>query len=229
MKKRNRVSRAILMLCGAIVLVCTTVGATLAYLTSTDSVTNTFTVGNIAITLDEAKVNLAGQPLKDGNIVENVADADRVKTNEYKLLPGLEYVKDPTVTVLANSEECYVRVLVKVTNATNFDEIWTDLANPFATGIFTGWKHSEWQHVDNMDPDGTNDVRVFTLLYAEKVPASTTDTKLPPVFSGFIVPEEIDGVGLAKLENTTITVEAHAIQAAGFETAEEAWSAFDKY
>lgn len=226
--KRKKISQAILMICGALLLVCTTIGATLAYLTSTDSVKNTFTVGNIGIILDEAKVNLVGEPLKNDSIVENVVDADRVKTNSYKLLPGLEYVKDPTVTVLANSEECYVRVLVKVTNARNFDEIWTNNANPFGTGIFSGWDLSKWMHVDNQDPQEDN-VRVFTLWYTEKVPASIVDTKLPPVFSSFIVPEEIDNIGLAKLENTTISVEAHAIQAAGFKNASEAWNAFDKY
>ena len=83
-----------LVLC-AVLLVCASVMGTLAYLKSTtDVVKNTFTVGKVAIKLDEADVDEYGK---------KIADADRVTANEYKLLPGHTYNKDPMVTVLANS------------------------------------------------------------------------------------------------------------------------------
>ena len=53
-------SKAILMALCAVLLVAASVMGTLAYLTSTDTVTNTFTVGNVQIKLDEAKVNEEG-------------------------------------------------------------------------------------------------------------------------------------------------------------------------
>ena len=81
------------------------VGVTMAYLTSTDEAKNTFTVGNVKLTLDEAKVN------PDGSAVEN---ADRVKENSYKLMPGHTYVKDPTIHVDASSDDCYVFLKVTV-------------------------------------------------------------------------------------------------------------------
>ena len=86
--KKNK----ILLLClGAIVLVATSVLGTLAYLTSQDTVVNTFTVGQVDIKLDEAKVDENG---------EEIQGADRVKTNNYHLVPGMTYTKDPTMTVL---------------------------------------------------------------------------------------------------------------------------------
>lgn len=104
MKKTAR--KVLLMACSALLLVCLTVGATVAYLTSTTGpVTNTFTVGNVTITLDEADVNEYG---------EEIANADRVIKNEYKLMPGHEYKKDPTVHVGSESEKAYL--FVKVVN-----------------------------------------------------------------------------------------------------------------
>ena len=90
----------VLALC-AVLLVVSTVFVTMAYLTSTDSVKNTFTVGDVAITLDEAEVET------DGTVI---ADAERVKANKYHLIPAHYYVKDPTIHVADGSEDCWVFV-----------------------------------------------------------------------------------------------------------------------
>ena len=58
MKTRTKV--LLLTLCAAL-LVCATVLATMAFLTDTAEVKNTFTVGNVDITLDEAKVTVYGK------------------------------------------------------------------------------------------------------------------------------------------------------------------------
>ena len=54
MKARNRI-KPLLTLCCALLLVAAGVFGTLAYLTGTDTVNNTFTVGNVKITLADAK------------------------------------------------------------------------------------------------------------------------------------------------------------------------------
>ncbi len=90
------------LILAAVLLVCATVMGTLAYLSDTDTVTNTFTVGNVAITLDEAPVDLGG----------TVIPGDRVKENTYKLIPGHSYTKDPTVHVDDASEDCWLFVTV---------------------------------------------------------------------------------------------------------------------
>ena len=93
--------KTLLMLACAVMLVLVSVMGTMAYLTSTDTVTNTFTVGNVAITLDETDVD------------NSTADADRDKENAYNLLPGHKYKKDPIIHVAANSEDCYLFVKVE--------------------------------------------------------------------------------------------------------------------
>ena len=57
MKTKSKI--LLLMLC-AVALVAASVLGTLAYLTSQDTVTNTCTVGKVAITRDESKVGARG-------------------------------------------------------------------------------------------------------------------------------------------------------------------------
>jgi len=95
---KNAKKVLLLVLC-AVLLVGASVMGTLAYLTSQDDVVNTFTVGKVEIKLDEAPVD------DDGKKTEGA----RVQSNEYHLQPGLTYDKDPMVTVIKNSEDCYVR------------------------------------------------------------------------------------------------------------------------
>lgn len=101
MKKTHKMRKIMLALFSAMLLVCVTVGATVAYLTSTDEVVNTFTVGNVVITLDEKDVD------------NSTADAERDKANSYKLLPGHSYEKDPIVHVDATSETCWLFVKIE--------------------------------------------------------------------------------------------------------------------
>lgn len=96
MKKQIIAGMAAAMVCvGA-------VGGTFAYLTSESEVTNTFTVGDVEIKLDEAPVG------SDGKKVEG----ERVQANRYHLIPGGQYDKDPTVKVIGGSEDSYIFVEV---------------------------------------------------------------------------------------------------------------------
>lgn len=92
--------KKILVACLCVALaVLTIAGTTLAYLTSkTEAVVNTFTVGNIDITLTET-------------------------TTDYKMVPGSTIAKDPKVTVKAGSEDCWL--FVKVEESTNLDDFIT--------------------------------------------------------------------------------------------------------
>lgn len=94
------VRKTLILAACAMLLVCATVVGTLAYLTAKTSVTNTFTVGNVSITMDETDV-------------DNSSDSDRDTANSYKLLPGQTYTKDPIIHVGAGSEDCYVFVKVE--------------------------------------------------------------------------------------------------------------------
>ena len=208
-------TKAILMALCAVLLVAASVMGTLAYLTSTDTVTNTFTVGNVQIKLDEAKANT------DGTLVEN---ADRVKANSYKLLPGHTYNKDPMVTVLKGSESCYVKMTVTFTKAAELDAIFApNGAN--LTSIFAGYDSANWIDKGNTEDTGKN-TRTYEFWYKEAVAAPTADVALDALFDKIVVPGTITNTQLATIEGMTITVNAYAIQADGFTDAADAWGHF---
>ena len=61
---KTNVKKVIALTLCAVLLVAASVLATVAYFTDKDSVSNTFSVGKVAITLDEKKVELDGTPAK---------------------------------------------------------------------------------------------------------------------------------------------------------------------
>ena len=208
-------SKALLLTLCAVLLVAASVLGTMAYLTSTDEVTNTFTVGQVKIELDEAKAN------PDGSLVAN---ADRVKANEYKLLPGHTYNKDPMVTVLSGSESSYVKMTVTFSKANELDAIFAP-GGADLTSIFNGYDAAKWIAKGNTK-DATANTRTYEFWYKETVGAPTADVALDALFDSITVPGTITNEQLATIEGMTITVNAYAIQADGFANAEAAWAAF---
>lgn len=208
-------SKALLLTLCAVLLVAASVLGTMAYLTSTDEVTNTFTVGQVKIKLDEAKAN------PDGSLVAN---ADRVKANEYKLLPGHTYNKDPMVTVLSGSESSYVKMTVTFSKANELDAIFAP-GGADLTSIFNGYDAAKWIAKGNTK-DATANTRTYEFWYKETVGAPTADVALDALFDSITVPGTITNEQLATIEGMTITVNAYVIQADGFANAEAAWAAF---
>ena len=237
-------SKALLLTLCAVLLVTASVLGTLAFLTSTDKVENTFTVGSVKIALDEAKVTTDGTP---------VEGAARVKANEYHLLPGHTYTKDPTVTVKDGSESSYVRLKVTFNNAADIIAMCTDpeYADDGPTGVenayplirmvnFVEANAAKWDGIipDNMvDTEEmldnskyfqkTGDTLTYYFYYETPVAAPDGDVKLATLFDKVTVQGWVTGEQLAKLNDFKITVVAEAIQADGFANADAAWAAFD--
>lgn len=232
-------SKALLLTLCAVLLIAASVLGTMAYLTSTDTVTNTFTVGKVEITLDETDVTNPNGP--------------RVKANSYKLMPGTTYTKDPTVTVKVGSEESYVRMKVTFNNATEIIALCTD--PEFAdevTGVenafplirmvnYTDTAELYWDGLllDNMYDtedmlampkyfayDAATDTLTYYFYYTDTVGTPDGDVKLPVLFDSIKVPEWVTGEQLKALDNFRITVIAEAIQAGSFADADDAWSHF---
>ena len=172
---------------------------TMAYLTSTDQVVNTFTVGKVAITLDEAQVN------PDGTAV---TPAERVKGNAYHLLPGHTYTKDPTVHVQANSEDSFI--FVKVENGIANYEAGTTIAAQIAEN---GWQPLK----DDKNVDVKN-------VYYKTYTKSAEITNLP-VFGNFTIANHADAADSWNnfSAETNVTVTAYAVQQDGFASAAAAW------
>lgn len=161
-------------------LVAGVVGGTLAWLTDqTAEVKNTFTVGDINIDLTET-------------------------TTDYKMVPGNTIAKDPTVTVKANSEACWL--FVKVTESEN-------LNNFITYTIANGWTKLQ---------DG---------VYYREVPASAADQTFS-VLAGNTVTVKSDVtktmLETAKTDAPTLTFQAYAIQRDHFATADAAWAEVSK-
>ena len=209
-------SKALLLTLCAALLVAASVLGTMAYLTDTDTVTNTFTVGKVDIKLDEAKANT------DGSLVEGAA---RVKANSYKLLPGHTYNKYPMVTVEDGSEASYIKMTVTFSKASALDAIFA-LTGADLTSIFNGYDSANWIYKDNTK-DATADTCTYEFWYKETVGAPDGDVALDALFDSITVPGTITNEQLATIEGMTITVNAYAIQADGFANAEAAWAAFN--
>lgn len=208
-------SKALLLSLCAVLLVAASVLGTMAYLTSTDEVKNTFTVGSVAITLDETDVD------------NSTTGADRDRANSYKLLPGHTYTKDPMVTVLKGSEASYIKMTVTFSEANALDAIFAPTGGANLTSIFNGYDSDNWIYKGNTK-DETKNTRTYEFWYKETVGAPDGDIALDALFDSITVPGTITNKQLATIEGMTITVNAYAIQADGFANAEAAWAAFDK-
>lgn len=193
MKTKNK---ALLLALCAVSLVTASVLGTMAYLTDNKMVTNTFTVGSVAITMDETDVNTDGTPVEGENV-------DRVTANEYKLLPGHTYVKDPQIHVAPTSEDCYL--FVKVENGIAAIESKDADKSVDAQMVAKGWTKVEGQTNVYVKMNG-NALQI--VKGGETVNVFETLT---------IDGATVDKTKLEQYKNATITVTAYAVQKDGFE------------
>lgn len=196
--------KALLTVVCAALLVTGSVAGTMAYLTSQDVVTNTFTVGNVRIVIDEEIVDEMGV-----DVNENVSN--RTDNNELKLMPGVTYLKDPTIHVDDNSEDCWVFVTVD--------------------NKLSGIEASDNTIAAQMTANGWEEVEGYDGIYAHKEVAKAGEDIV--VFETFSVAEDADttkdmnddGTPDIMATGMTINVNAYAVQKASFDTAKDAWAA----
>lgn len=191
---------------------------TMAYFSDSKTSTNTFTMGNVKITLDETN---AADP-----------DGDRVQNNEYKTYPGDVLKKDP---IVHNTGEngAYIRASVNVSNWMNlaaayypeFEYTFGQAGYKDALQLAVGELGDGWSVVSVKTGDtftiGEFDAK-FILKY-DGVLAKGEDTTA--MFEKVIIPSQIDNLNADAFKG--IKVVAQAIQADGFDTWEEAFAAFD--
>ena len=188
------------------------VGGTVAWLiTKTDPVVNTFTYGDINITLDETDVD------NDGNALENT----------YEMVPGSEIVKDPVVTVLKGSEACWLFVKLEKNGGATVDGTTYDFDDYLTYEMASGWT----QLVDaNGDP-------VEGVFYREvdAIPESGADAEFNVLkddkvqVKGEVTKEMMNALDAVQGSETypTLTVTAYGVQKANIDTVQEAWALID--
>ena len=208
-----------ILLCVTLVALAA-IGATFAYLTSTATVNNTFTMGNVKITLDETNVN---DP-----------EGDRVTSNAYNVYPGAVVTKDPIVHNTGKNA-AYIRATVNVSNWMNlcaayYPESGFEFTKPGyekSLELLVGTLGEGWSVVGVTRGDtftiGQFDAK-FILKYDGKL-ASDADTTA--MFQTVTIPAGIDNASADAGSFSSVKVVAQAIQADGFDTWEAAFAAYD--
>lgn len=188
---KTKLTKVLALTLCAVLLVVGSVMGTVAYLTSTATVQNTFTYGNVAITMSETDTDIYGDP------IENAAP---VTSNDYKLIPGKTYKKDTTVTVMGNSEACYLFVKIDAAFASIDSNVSTQI-----TG--NGW----------------SPLADETGVYYKTVSASTGNQDFK-IIDEFTVSTAAKVEDIDDFNNVEATIVAYAIQQSGFDTTAAAWA-----
>ena len=164
---------------------------TLAYMSAqSGAVTNTFTFGNMSITLKESPVDDNGKKVA----------GDLVDKNDYKVIPGAEVDKEPIVTVNAGSENCWVYVGIQNNVLVDGDEV----------ADYTNYIGADWEKVENAALDAKH---VTVYKFKTVVENRDTDTQLPAVFTKVKFDgEKITLENKDSLNGKTIVIKAYAHQ-----------------
>ena len=238
MKKRKLSSIALIL-----ALVAIMVSGTIAYFTDkTDNVTNTFETKKLSIQLWEhdAKQDedtLEWTATEDKLVASKTGDettAEAVGVDYTDILPGMELPKDPTVTVEANSVDCWI--FVKVTTevktakalykAINGEEgtsadATAEAAYAAVDALLGDTYDEKWvlpeENFFKVDGDKVS----FVIGYSEIVKSATEDQDFP-IFTKIVVPAEWGNEEMQALNEATLTFQAFAIQAYKFPTMQEA-------
>lgn len=182
-KRRTVSSRAFVVLLALVLILGVAAGSTVAWLVaSTDSVVNTFTYGDINITLTETKP----------------------ENQQATIIPGVDIDKDPKVTVVGGSEDCYL--FVKVVEAGKF------VSGKVTYSVDTGWTKG----------DGT---KIPAEVYYRVVTTSDTDQVFNVLKDNkVIVSSDLTKAEIENLGNATLTFTAYAVQKDGIADAATAWA-----
>ncbi len=228
----------------AVALVISSVVGTVAFLRAQAKITNTFTYGDVAITLDETVVDVNGTPIKDAS--ENLQRDSR--GNTYRLVADTKYTKDPIIHIAKDSVPMYL--FVKIDNGILGLGVGDDPATR-PDGIKTiheqmlenGWKVyndgvNTYQRINVINADAGITITQSTTVYYLSIGAAAdaTDAKIvdysttPDIntFSYF----HTGGSNVTKAtmtayfnHNAEIVVSAFAVQASGM-TLNEAANVF---
>lgn len=151
-RRRSVSSRAFIALLALVLVIGCVAGGTVAWLVATsDTVTNTFTYGDINIDLTETE-------------------------RTYNIVPGVALDKDPKVTVKAGSEDCWL--FVKVVEENWPTATLEDGTRKVSYAIADGWTPVEGQtNVYYREVKAADTVREFPVLKNNIVTVSDQLTK----------------------------------------------------
>ena len=202
MKKKIAVAVSLLL------VLALSVGGTIAWLTDSDSVTNTFTIGKVDITLNETT------------------------GNSYKIMPGRVTAKNPVVTVVGNSENSYVFIKIeKLNGAVTYTPAGTETPVTTSFGDFISFSvNEEWKTATGL-PDGVyyqeytsqQDNKTYQVLGEKTTTDGTDGSKGAVEIPNSVTMEMITALKNSQ-KNPELKITAYAIQKEGTGTVTEAWA-----
>ncbi len=145
-RRRGSALKAALMSFVVCLMIFSVIGGSLAWLmTSTKPIVNVFTYGDIRITLTETK----GEELTDGRY--------------FKMTPGKVIEKDPKISVLADSEDCWLFVKIEKSSDKAIDD-FIEYAIADGWTALNGVEGVYYRTVDNSSAEQT-----FSVLKDDQV------------------------------------------------------------
>ena len=181
----------------ALVVIGRSVSGTVAWLVSkSESTVSTFTLGDINITLAES--DFGSQPIK--------------------IIPGIDIGKDPKVTVMANSEACWLFVKVEEKNWPEFKE--ENGTRKVSYSVNDGWialKDTSGVYYREVSAEDAQKGIDYTVL-AGNDSCSSGVIKV----SQELTKAEINSI-ISSGNQPSLTFTAYAVQRAGIDTADAAW------
>lgn len=196
------------------------IGGTMAFLTDSEDVTNTFSVGDLDITLTEPKW-----------------DDD---TDGKELVPGDTEEKDPTITAVDG--DSYMRVIMSVqdkdgtaiTDKDRLDLILQTIRysapalsedNSYSTAELADYEtvNSNFSLVADKSSSDTNVTGVYYYNYSDVLAEGDKVT----LFTNVVIPNDWNQTQLQTLGEYQIVIQAQAIQTENFENAAAAFAALD--
>lgn len=236
MKKLFKLSKlnVIALALVACVAIIATAGGSIAYFSDNKEITNTFTAGNVYISLTESAVvrNAAGNLVADPTQprVEGVAidDAENVVVNHGNLYPGMTIDKDPTIKN-TGSERAFVAAKVIITGddilyaLADASGLSIDIEELLKGGLLDETIHiGEWNgiasvcHNDNYAmvqvADTANGVYEFYFFMKNAFDAGESVC----LFNQMRIDPMYGNVEMAALSDLSLTVQAYAVQTFGF-------------
>lgn len=238
---RRKKAGTILAAASAAAILCAGAGQTLAYLTSKDSMTNVFTVGDLDIGLQEP-------------------DWDPGDGDGKNVYPGYSVYKNPTVKNVTSSkngeEPCYARIRIQLTDSgggliadtartalikkmIRFDSTYTGSydgkgsGQSITQGRIPGYSLQEIERLPMINPlfvidqTRTRDNEIVCNYMGAKKDGILKIGEQATLFTTLAVPTEWTNAEMKLLGDFQIIVKAEAIQANGFASQSAAFEALD--
>lgn len=181
----------------ALVVIGNSVSGTVAWLVSKpESTVSTFTLGDINITLAESDFG-----------------------SQLKIIPGVDIKRDPKVTVMANSEACWLFVKVEERNWPDFEE--ENGTRKVSYSVNNGWNvltNNPGVYFREVSAEDAQKGIDYTVLAGnESCPSGVIKV------SQELTKEEINSIRSSE-KQPSLTFTAYAVQRAGIDTAAAAWA-----